>query len=219
MHPGSTLFFDVAAQCDCWPGGAWPLVGAEEATNVARLFALARRLGIRQGGVVCLHGEAREHASGAGDPRGAAPAADAPPHCRPQSEGAARAPGCDPVKPPRCWTPGHDTGPALALDRAGADYVASGCAAPPDVAPLLLRVFEHVTAGVNDAIVFGAGIEHGVERAVDALLRRRIRTHVAIDAAGSATAEGAQQVIARWKRRFVDVTTTAMIERLLTRAA
>jgi nicotinamidase-related amidase len=226
MHAGSTLFFDVAAQRDCWPGGAWPLVGAEEAANVARLFALAARLGIRQGGAVCLHAHpgvgadapTSAGASGRGEAIAVDATPDAPPHCLAGTEGTQRAPACDPSKPLRCWTRGRDPAAAVDLDRAHADYVASGCAATPDAPPLFARVLDHVTAGIRDAVVLGAGIEHGLDRAVDALLRRRIRTHVALDATGSATPEHAQQVIAGWKRRFVDVTTTAMIERLLTRA-
>lgn len=225
MHAGSTLFFDVTAQRDCWPGGAWPLVDAEQAENVARLFALAARLRIRQAGAVCVHdrGIAPDDAATgtvaerAGVSTLAVPAG-APPHCL-ASDGIRRAPGCEPFRAVRSW--GYHYGAAEAasiLDRAHADYVASGCAAPPDMAPLFLRVFDHVTAGVRDAVVFGAGIEHGVDRAVAALLRRRIRTHVALDAAGSATPEHAQEVVATWKRRMVDVTTTAMIERLLARA-
>jgi hypothetical protein len=52
-------------------------------------------------------------------------------------------------------------------------------------------------------------------RSRPALLARRIRTHVALDASGAADEIAAQLVIADWKRRGVDVTTVAMVERML----
>ncbi len=234
MDARSTLFFDIGAQRDCWPGGAWPLVGAEEAANVARLFALAARLGIRQAGSICAHDDAGIAGAAAGGvarlgagARGERDAADVaidraslddpPAHCRVGSAGAARAPGCDPARPPRYWAMAAGECGRPALDREHSEYLAVGCRDAPDAPPLFLRIFDHVAAGIRDAVVLGAGIEHGIDRAVDALVRRRIRTHVALDASGSRTPEGAQQVIAAWKRRTVDVTTTAMIERLLTR--
>ena len=77
---------------------------------------------------------------------------------------------------------------------------------------------DHLTAGIRDAVVFGAGLEHGIDRAVDALLRRRIRTHVVLDAAASADPDQAQRIIAGWKRRGVDGATAATVLRLLARA-
>ena len=71
---------------------------------------------------------------------------------------------------------------------------------------------------MRDAVVFGAGIEGGLDQAIRALLRRRIRTHVALDAAGAADDTAAQLVVAEWKRRGVDGTTVAMIARMLQRA-
>jgi nicotinamidase-related amidase len=207
--PGSTLFLDVCAQRDFWPGGAWPIVTAAEAEQMAELFRVAAAFGVRQGGVVCLHGAP---GSGAGDTIGARnpPAAGAPAHCAAGSGGADRAPGCAPVHPP-------EIAPAAALDRVHAYYVAAGCGAPIDAEPADLRVIDHLTAGIRDAVVFGAGVEYAMERAVDALLRRRVRTHVALDAAGAADAADAQLVIARWKRRTVDGATAATIARLLAR--
>ena len=43
MHAGSTLFLDVCAQCEFWPGGAWPIVTDGDAARVMELFALARK--------------------------------------------------------------------------------------------------------------------------------------------------------------------------------
>jgi hypothetical protein len=219
MLPGSTLFFDVAVQRDCFPGGPWPLVTSEQAENVLALFRLAARFGIRQGGIVCMHADGEGAPSAGALAVHAAPAAGAPPHCRVGVEGVGRPPDCEPARPSRYWTLDTASAEVAALDRTHADYVGSGCGLPPDASATLARVVDHVTAGVRDAVVFGAGIEHAITLGVDALLRRRIRTHVAIDAAGTAAAEEAQRVIASWKRRMVDVTTTAMVARLLGRGA
>ena len=59
--------------------------------------------------------------------------------------------------------------------------------------------------------------ELAIDRTIDALVRRRIRTHVALDAAAAVDAASAQAVIAAWKRRGVDGVTAAIVERLLAR--
>jgi hypothetical protein len=200
MHPGATLFLDVCVQLDFGPGGAWPLLDAEGAANVATLFALAAELGVRQGGVRCAHA--------AGDtPPGA------PVHAIAGSDGAEPTHG--PIRPAVLVDPGG----APVLDRVHAYYVVTGCAAPPDGDAASRTVVEHLLAGVRDAVVFGAGVETGLDRAVDACLRRRVRTHVVLDAVGAVDTARAQQVIGEWKRRGVDGLTTATVVRLLRRAA
>lgn len=186
MHPAATLFLDVCVQRDLWPDGAWPLVSLAEAQQIARLLTLATELDIRQGAIVCAHGCGRPAA-----------VAGAPRHC------TVDLPGCD--------------RPAdIELHRrSDAIDVASGCNASPNDAADTARAFERLTAGIRDAVVFGAGVEHGMARAVDALLRRRIRTHVALDAAGGADADVAQRIVAGWKRRGVDGATVATLRRLL----
>lgn len=206
MQPRSTLFVDVCAQRDFWPGGAWPLVSPEEAERIMRLFELAADLGIRQGGVVCRHV--------AGLPI-AAPGV--PAHCVLATAAAACRPARAGAPPARVCAPDGKDVPAL--DRAHAYYVASGCADAPDATPSSRRVFDHLTAGVRDAVVFGAGVEYGIDRAVGALLRRRVRTHVALDAAAAADPEAAQSVVAGWKRRGVDGATAAVLRALLASAA
>jgi hypothetical protein len=201
MHPGATLFLDVCVQRDFWPGGAWPLLDADSAANVATLFALAAELGVRQGGVRCAH------ASGDAPP-------GAPLHAA--AGGAGAAPIGAPTRPAILVSP---AGTAPALDRAHAYYVASGCTGPPDGDAASRAVVEHLLAGVRDAVVFGAGVETALDRAVDACLHRRVRTHVVLDAAGVVDAAHAQQVIGEWKRRGVDGLTTATVARLLRRAA
>jgi hypothetical protein len=186
MHPAATLFLDVGVQRDLWPDGAWPLVSPAEAEQVARLLMLAIELDIRQGAIVCVHGCGR-----------LAAVAGVPPHCE------TGLPGCD-----------RPAGIALHR-RSDALDVASGCNATPDDAVDTARVFDRMTAGIRDAVVFGAGVEHGMSRAVDALLRRRIRTHVALDAAGAGDADLAQRIVAGWKRRGVDGATVATLHRLL----
>ena len=146
-------FLDVCVQRELWPGGAWPLVTVDQAGNVAQLFTLAARLGVRQGGVVCLH--AADHA--------AAGSGGVPVHCVAGSAGVERAPGCLPALPIRLATGDAQGHP---LDRTHALYVESGCAAAPDATPADRRVLEHLTAGVRDAVVFGAGIEHAMDHAV-----------------------------------------------------
>jgi hypothetical protein len=122
-----------------------------------------------------------------------------------------------PILPLQIWTAGGGNDHTLALDRAHAVYVDGGCGQGPDDGPGRTRVFEHLTAGVRDAVVFGAGVEHGLSRAVDALLRRRIRTHVALDAVGTADEVLAQACVAGWKRRAVDGVTVEIVERMLRR--
>lgn len=186
MHPAATLFLDVCIQRDLWPDGTWPLVAPAEAEQIARLLALASELDVRQGAVVCVHGRGR-------------PAAveGAPLHC------AVDLPGCDRPADLECYR------------RSDAFDVASGCNASPDDAADTARAFDRLTAGIRDAVVFGAGVEHGMNRAVDALLKRRIRTHVALDAAGAGDGDVAQRVVAGWKRRGVDGATVATLRRLL----
>lgn len=205
MHPGATLFFDCCVQEELWPDGSWPLVSASQASNVERLFALARDLPIRQGGILCCHlpGEARAHP-------------DAPAHCRAGGTWWVRPPGCRPILPILIARSDArvDDPP---FDRTRGLYLDSGCAAPPDAAPGHSRAFAHLTAGVRDAVVFGAGIEHAMAHTIRLLLARRIRTHVALDAAGAADEIAAQLVVSDWKRQGVDVTTVAMVERMLLR--
>jgi len=199
MHAGSTLFLDVCVQHDLAAGGAWPLLAPADEREIRALFACAARLGIRQGGIVCLHDETPPCV---------------PAHCHADSAGSARL--ALPAVPVMTIDPVRDGG--RTLDRAHALYVASGCAAAPDATDAGARAVAHLTAGIRDAVVFGAGLEYGVGRAVDALLRRRIRTHFALDASAAADPAQAQRVVADWKRRTVDVTTAAMVIRLLARA-
>jgi nicotinamidase-related amidase len=201
MLPGSTLFFDACTQRDFWPGGAWPLVDQETARNVATLFALAASLGIRQGGVCCAHPP--DLATPSGDPR----------HCVVGADGTARAPGCAPARPMAITVPAERA--VLALDRTHAYYVTTGCLRAADAEPGDRIVIDHLTAGVRDAVVFGAGVETALDHVVDALLRRRVRTHVVLDAVGALDPARAQQVIESWKRRGVDGLTTATVARLL----
>ncbi len=205
MLPGSALFFDVCAQRDFWPGGAWPMMDDGGAQNVAMLFALAAELGIRQGGIRCVHA--------LDAPLGT----DAPSHAVLGTPGADAAPGCMPLRPVALVTPGERLPPAM--DRAHSYYVATGCSAPPDRDPQCRAVVDHLTAGVRDAIVFGAALETGLAEAVDACLRRRLRTHVVLDAAAMSDAARAQELVAGWKRRGVDGLTTPTVVRLLRRPA
>jgi nicotinamidase-related amidase len=204
MIPGSTLFLAVCAQRDFWPGGAWPLVDAAAAHTITELYALGAALGVRQGGICCRH-------------TSDAPAHAGPPHCLAGTAGEASLPRCVPAASVLLVDPGATLAPAL--DRAHAYCVASGCVAAVDAEPAGRLVFEHLAAGIRDAVVFGAGVELGIARAVDALLRRRVRTHVVLDAAAPADPAEAQQVIAEWKRRGVDGATASTIARLLRRAA
>ena len=189
MYPAATVFLDVCVQRDFWPGGAWPLMTDAGVENVARLFALAADFGVRQGGVVCRHGDAE----------GARPVDGLPSHC---------------VSPAAAVHP-VDCQPRLA---APTDYVASGCRVAPD-SDGFRPAFGRIVAGVRDAVVFGAGVEHGVARVVDALLRRRIWTHVVVDAIAAVDETDAQTVTAAWKRRGVDVVTVDVVARSLTLGA
>jgi hypothetical protein len=196
------LFLDVCVQSELGPDGTWPLVTVEECHNVTRLFALGRALGIRQGGVVCQHG-----------PDGDAAIAESPPHGLDRATGLSRPQDCVPRLPIQVW-PARAMEARPTLDREHAIYVSSGCSADPDAGPHT-AAFMHLTSGIRDAVVFGGGVEYGLDRAVRALLRRRIRVHVALDAAGAADASRAQTIVAEWKRRGVDGATVAMIHRLL----
>jgi hypothetical protein len=201
MHPSATLFFDVCVQRDLWPDGVWPLIDAAQAENVSRLFRLAADHGVRQGGVVCIHDTGGPVASEAAPTHGVT------------LDSAERPESCRPMLPIRIWR-----SRAAATDELGRDhaiYLDSGCNGAPDDEPARVQVFRHLTAGVRDAVVFGAGVEHGIDRAVDALLRHRIRTHVVLDAIGAADDVLAQTVVARWKRRGVDGVTVDVVGRLL----
>lgn len=206
IYAPATLFLDVCVQADLWPDGVWPLVSGKDARNIARLFAIAGELELRQGGVICRHATLD-----------AAPVPEAPMHCRSKRSGWSRPAGCTAILPMQVWTEEPEDAPEMTLDRAHAVYVDSGCHHAPDGALRRSRAFGHLTAGIRDAVVFGAGIEHGLDRVVDALLRRRIRTHVALDAAGTADEIRAQAVVACWKRRGVDGVTVAMVHRMLRR--
>jgi hypothetical protein len=209
MHPGATLFVDVAVQVDLWPDGSSPIMQPEQARNAVALFELARDLGVRQGGLVCRHD---------GGPSAAPAAPGLPPHCAGPDAGRRRPHGAIPVLPMWITTVDQTPGTEMPDDRRHAVYVDSGCGADPDATPERKRAFTHLTSGIRDAVVFGAGVEHGLDRAVDALLRRRVRVHVALDAAGAADEVAAQIVVAAWKRRGVDGTTVAMIARALRRS-
>jgi hypothetical protein len=200
VTPGATLILDVGTQRDLWPGGCWPLLGKFEAERAVYLCHLAGVLGVRSGGVYCAHGET---------------VAGLPPHCVTASDGAARCERCPPARPEQVWAPAL---PSPTLDRNHAVYLTTGCSEAVDREPGSRAVFDHLTAGVRDAVVFGAGLELGVARVVEALLARRIRTHLALDASGAVDDAAAQTVLAGWKRRTLDVVTTATVERLLRRA-
>jgi nicotinamidase-related amidase len=226
MVPGATLFVAVCTQRDFWPGGAWPIVDDATAAHVAALVALATRFGVREGGVICRHPPtaprpagraATVHTGGPGLPGDAADATGGalPAHCIAGSVGAEVAPGCAPSRPLVVAA----AGPAPALDRSHAYWVANGCARSVDDDPAQRRVFDHLTAGVRDAVVFGAGVEYAMAYAVDALLARRVRTHVVLDAAAAVDGAAAQTVVAGWKRRGVDGATAATVARLLERPA
>jgi len=204
MHPAATLFLDVCVQSQLWPEGVWRLVSGAQALDIARLFAIAAAFGVRQGGVVCRHVSAS-----------AEPVCGAPVHCRSAESANARPVGCLSTLPMQVWAADVESNSVMTLDRAHAVYVDSGCGLAPDGDPCRARAFEHLTAGVRDAVVFGAGVEHGVDRVVDGLLRRRIRTHVALDAVGTADEILAQTIAAAWKRRGVDGITVETLERML----
>jgi hypothetical protein len=197
VTPGATLILDVGTQCDLWPGGCWPLLGEAEAERAVYLCRLAGTLGVRSGGVYCAHGE-----TVAGLPR----------HCEAGSDGAARCERCPPARREQVWAA---EAPSRTLDRSHAVYLTTGCSEAVDREPGLRAVFDHMTAGVRDAVVFGAGLELGVARVVEALLARRIRTHLALDASGAVDDAEAQTLLGGWKRRTLDVVTTATVARLL----
>lgn len=207
MHPAATLFVDVCVQPDLWCGGTWPLVTSAQARGVADLFVLAGDLDLRQGGIVCRHAPESEFSM-----QGSSL------HCLQPGAGHERPPACVPRLPIQVWEGVELTDEGPPLDREHALYLDSGCGLAPDGDVGHARAFNHLTAGVRDAVVFGAGIEGGLDQAVRALLRRRIRVHVALDAAGTADERAAQLIVADWKRRGVDGTTVGMIERMLRRA-
>lgn len=204
MHPAATLFLDVAVQGQLWPDGAWPLVREEQAGRIARLFAIAAGREIRQGGVVCRH-------LSAGSDR----APFTPLHCASAHAADERPAECLPLLPLQVWTAEIESDRSAELDRAHAIYVDSGCGAGPENHPVHARVFTHLISGIRDAVVFGAGVEYGIDRVVDALLRRRIRTHVALDAMAAADEIVAQTIVASWKRRGADGVTVEMVDRML----
>jgi hypothetical protein len=208
MHPAATLFLDVAVQSDLWPDGSSPLMRPEEARNALALFALAKGLDVRQGGVVCRHDASSD----------ARPAIAMPPHCTGHDAGRVRPEGGTPALPMWIATADAASTTGMPLDRSHAIYVDSGCGMAPDETPERARAFTHLVSGIRDAVVFGAGVEHGLDEVVDALLRRRVRVHVALDAVGAVDEVAAQEVVASWKRRGVDGTTVAMIARALQRA-
>ncbi|MCC6848284.1 MAG: hypothetical protein IT294_07255 [Deltaproteobacteria bacterium] len=106
-----------------------------------------------------------------------------------------------------------DGAPPIAV---GGEVVESGCGMAPDQGAHA-GSFLRMTSGIRDAVVFGAGIEHGIAHVAAALLRRRIRTHLAIDASGTADEVAAQVVVGALKRRGADVATVDVIARLLRR--
>lgn len=130
--------------------------------------------------------------------------------CRHDDDGAVAAPG----------SPAHACGSGALARPEGCvlvgEAVESGCGVAPDDAALG-PAFGRLTAGIRDAVVFGAGIEYGLALAMAALLRGRVRTHLVLDAAGAADEIAAQLVIADFKRRGVDVMTVDMVARLLRR--
>lgn len=193
------MFLDVCVQRDLAPGGAWPLTTAEEMAGIATLFAIARELEIRQGGIVCKHSSA---------------SSDVPAHCRTATSGCERPPGCVPRLPVQVCEEGAS---ADALDRRYALYLPSGCGEAPDAVPYAARTFDRMLAGIRDVVLFGAGIEYGMDRVAGALLRRRVRTHVVLDAAGAGDGAASQLIIAQWKRRAIDGATVETIRRLLAR--
>ncbi len=208
MYPAATLFLDVCVQRDVGPDGAWPLLTAIQLANVASLFGFARERSVRQGGVVCVHAEG-----------GGESAAAVPVHCGDLTAGHDRPAGCLPRLPVHVCLGRDEGGESARGGRERAIYLVSGCGEAPDATPRGARAFEHLIAGIRDVVVFGGGIEYGMDRVIDALVRRRVRTHVVLDAAGAVDEVSAQLVVARWKRRAVDAATVDTIDRLLTRAA
>lgn len=128
------------------------------------------------------------------DADGYVAAVSAPPHCR-DRDALALPDGIPPLG-------------------AGDEVVESGCGVAPDLG-VHSGAFLRMTSGIRDAVVFGAGIEHGIAHVASALLRRRIRTHLAIDAAGTADEVAAQVVVGELKRRGADVATVDVVARLL----
>jgi len=200
MYARATIFVDVGVQRDLWPGGAWPLVTHDEAAGVQRLLALADATAVRQASIVCCHGATDGGVEGA------------PRHCWTGEPGSERPEECHGRLARVLMTPadadaGRGGGRTLAL--------ASGCADALDARGRWSVVFDRLVGSVRDAVVFGAGVELGIDLVVRGLLTRRVRTHVVLDAAGAVDAVAAQRVIAAWKRAGVDGTTVAMVERQL----
>ena len=199
MFARATIFFDVGVQRDLWPGGAWPLITQPEAERVRRLLAVADASAVRQASVICCHGAADAGIEGA------------PRHCWSGEPGGERPEECRGALARVVITAGSAGSP----DDPRACALASGCAGALDRGGRWSVAFDRLVGGVRDAVVFGAGLELGVDRVVRGLLARRVRTHVVLDAAGAVDAVAAQEVIAAWKRAGVDGTTVAMIERQL----
>src|SRR2546425_6266015 len=213
MDRATTVFWDGDPQRDFLePTGALYVPGSEAIlANLARLTYLARAgtPRIRVIGSVCRHFPGDAELWSGGGPY--------PEHCMNGTPGQQKVVATAPLAPRwienRAYPPAELaralTGDEVFLEKQDIDILAGNRNAQ-DVLPRLV-------AGVDDVVVYGVCTDICVDRSLRALLPLGRRLHVVTDAVAALDAARGEECKGRWRAARVVLTTTADVERALTR--
>ena len=210
MNPRTTLFYDVDTQRDFMlPEGKLYVTGAEALLpRLAHLTSYARQRGIRIAGSVDCHTPF--------DPELLANGGEYPEHCMEGTEGQKKVAATMPTRPLWIHNRPYTAGELQSLvSHAGEVYIEKQRFDVFSGNQNTARVFDELLRTMEDVVVYGVVTEVCVDQAVTGLKDRPTRLHVPLDAIAALNEERGQEMLTKWRRWGVQLTTVAEIMRAL----
>lgn len=210
MDSKTTLFYDVDTQRDFMlPEGKLYVTGAESILpRLAQLTSYARQRGIRIAGSVDCHTPL--------DPELLANSGEYPEHCMEGTEGQKKVTATMPTRPLWIHNQPYTTGEFQSLlSQAGEVYIEKQRFDVFSGNQNAARVFDELLRTIEDIVVYGVVTEVCVDQAITGLRDRSVRLHVPVDAIAALHEERGQEMLTKWRRWGVQLTTVEEVLRAL----
>ncbi len=214
MNPATTLFYDIDTQRDfILPGGKLYVPGGERILlQLEVLTRVARQTGVAIAGSVDRHFPTDRELQ----PNGGA----YPEHCMDGTEGQKKVEATTPQRP--IWIENRDYAEAelqALLRRDGEVYIEKQdidlFAGNRNAA----QVLDTLLQGKEDIVVYGVVTEICVDLALAAFKDRPVRLHVPVDAIAALNEERGKEILEKWRRWGIHLTTVAEVREELKRKA